>query len=204
MSNLANVERAQGHYERAQSLYEECRSIFGELGDQSGMAWSHNHQGDVARARGDAAAARRLYEDGLAAFRRIGDRWGMATCLADLGNLARDEGDFTRAHGLYEQSIRIFQELGHKRGIARLLEAFAGSAVAQSQPERALRLAGTAAALRKNIGVPIASEEQDKLEDCLAPARRALPDRAGAAAWMEGWEMPVERAIREAVAGPAA
>jgi predicted ATPase len=203
LSNLANVERAQGNHDRARSLYEECRTMFRELGDDNGVAWSLNHQGDVARARGDSEAARRFYEEGLEAFRRIGDRWGMATCLADLGNLAREERDFEAAHRLYEESIRLFQELGHKRGIARLLEAFAGAAVAQSRPERALRLAGTAAALRKAIGVPIASEEQDKLEDCLAPARRALPDREGAAAWMEGWEMPVERAIREAVSPPA-
>lgn len=203
LSNLANVERAQGNYERAHSLYEECRSTFRELGDQNGVAWSLNHQGDAARAQGDPETARSFYEKSLAAFREMGERWGVATCLADMGNLARDQHEFASAHRLYEESIRLFQELGHKRGIARILEAFAGAAVAQSQPERALRLAGTAAALRKNIGVPIAPEEQDKLEDCLAPARRALPDPAGATAWMEGWEMPVERAIREAVAGPA-
>jgi len=204
LSNLANLEKAQGNHDRARSLYEECRSIFRGLGDRNGIAWSLNHQGDVARSQGDLAQARELYEESLGTFREIEDRWGAATCLADLGNLARQEADFGKAHGLYRESIRLFQDLGHKRGIARLLEAFAGAAVAQSQPERALRLAGTAAALRKALGVPIASDEQDKLERCLAPARQALPDRAGTVAWMEGWEMPVERAIREAVAGSGA
>jgi len=83
---------------------------------------------------------------------------GIARSLADLGNLARDEKDFDGAHDLYQASLRIFQELDHKRGIARLLECFAISAAAQSAPERSLRLAGAAAALRQAIGAPLTLE----------------------------------------------
>jgi len=204
LSNLANLVKVQGDYALARSLYEECQAIFRELGDRTGMAWTLNHEGDVARDQGDLVTARALYEASLATFRELEDRWGIAGSLGDLGNLARDQRDYAKSHALYEESMRIFQELGHKRGIARLVESFSGSAAAQSKPERALRLAGAAAALRQTLGAPIPAAEREKLEKSLEPARRALTDTAGAAAWMEGWEMPVEEAIREALESDSA
>ena len=107
-------------------------------------------------------------------------------------------------NSLYRESIRLFQELEHKRGIARLLECFACSAAAQLEAERSLRLAGAAAALRQNIGAPLTPAEQAKLEASLDPARQALSDTAGTTAWLEGWAMPVEKAIEEVLMPEAA
>jgi tetratricopeptide (TPR) repeat protein len=187
----------QGNYPRAHALYEESRSIFGELGDRTGVAWSMNYQGDVARDQGDSTTAQTLYEEGLAIFRELGDRWGVAGTLADLGSLAREQGNYYGAHSLYQESIKIFQELGHKRGIARLLECFAYAAAIQLDAERALRLAGTAAALRQNIGAPLTPAEQLKLEAVLATSRQSLRRTAGTAAWSAGWAMPVDQTIEE-------
>ncbi len=204
LSNLANVATAQGEHARAASLYEESLSIFSELGDRAGVAWALDHLGDVAREQGRFADARAFYERSLAAFRELGDRWGIAAVLADLGNLARDRGDHAGAYSLHTESLRIFQELEHRRGIARLLECFACSAAAEGGPERALRLAGAAAALRKAVGSPLPRADQARLDERLAPVRAALSDTDGAAAWMEGWGMPVEKAIESALsAGPA-
>ena len=199
LSNLANVVKLQGDYALARSLYEECLSIFKELGDTTGMAWSLNHQGDAARSHGDPAGARALYEQSLAIFRKLGDRWGIAGSLADLGNLIRDQRDYAASQSLYRESIQIFQELGHKRGIARLLECFACSAATQLQPERSLRLAGAAAALRQVLGAPLPPVEQIQHERSLEPARKALSNAAASAAWLEGWGMPVEKAVEEAL-----
>lgn len=199
LSNLASVVRMQGEHALAISLYEQCRAIFTELADRSGVAWSINYQGDVARDQGQPQAARDLYEQSLLAFRELGDRWGVASCLADLGNLARDQGDDAACHALYGDSLRIFRELDHKRGIARLLDCFACLAAAQSKPERALRLAGAAAALRQTLGAPLSPAEQAKLEKYLGPARLALNPSSGTAAWMEGWALSVEKAIEQAL-----
>jgi predicted ATPase/serine/threonine protein kinase len=205
LSNLANVLKLQGDSARARSLYEECLSIFRELGDRTGVAWSLNHQGDVTRDQGDTAAARLLYQQSLASFRELGDLWGVAGCLADLGNLARDQRDYCRAHSLYRESMGIFQKLEQKRGIARLLECFACSAAAQFQPERSLRLAGAAAALRQTLGAPLTPAEQSNFEKVLAPARQALANTAApTAAWFEGWGMPIEQAIEEALSSDSA
>ncbi|HWZ83740.1 MAG TPA: protein kinase [Terriglobales bacterium] len=199
LSNLANAVKLQGDYEYARSLYAECMSIFQELNDSTGVAWSLNYQGDVERERGDSGAALALYEEALTNFRQLEDRWGIAGTLADLGSLAREQGNCSAARALYRESIKLFQELGHKRGIARLLECFACAAASQHEPERSLRLAGAAAALRQTIGAPLTVAEQVKLEAILHPARSALAPADGAEAWSEGKALPMERAVEEAL-----
>ena len=199
LSNLANVTTMQGDHERAKSLYGECLAIFQGLGDRTGVAWSLNSQGDVAHDRGDAAAAREFYGQALTIFRELGDSWGIAGTLADLGNMARLERDFSAAHALYRESLKLFQELDHKRGIARLLECFACAAAAQSHSDRALRLAGSAAALRQKIGAPLTPAENTKLESNLKCTRPGLDETSTAAAWQEGWLLPLDRAIEEAL-----
>jgi len=203
LSNLANVTKLQGEYARASSLYDECLTMFRKAGDGAGVAWTLNYQGDVARDKADFVAARSFCEQSLAAFRELRDGWGIASALSDLAGLSCDLGNDAEARRLYGDCIQMFQELGHKRGIARALECLAVSAAAQSKAEQSLHLAGAAAALRQRLGAPLSPTEQPRLEKALEFARRTLGNAAGLAAWMEGWAMPVEQAVREALDGDA-
>ena len=81
----------------------------------------------------------------------------------------------------------------------RALIARARSFQAKLQREQSLHLAGAAAALRQRLGVPLTPTEQPRLERALEFARRTLGNAAGLTAWMEGWAMPVEQAIQEAL-----
>jgi len=195
LSNLANLAKLRGDRPKARSLYEESLAIFRELDDEVGVAWSLNHQGQVAREQDDRSAARALCEQALAIFRGLNDRWGIASSLADLGHLSRDEGDRQHAQAWYRESIEIFRELGYRRGIARLLEDFACAAVTDGNPERGLRLAGAAAALRETLGARLPPDEQPKLERVLAQARAAVAPAAAQRVWIEGATMALERAI---------
>ena len=201
LSNLANVMKLQGEYARASSLYGECLAIFRKAGDGAGAAWTLNYLGDVAREQTDLVAARSFCEQSLAAFRQLRDGWGIATALSDLGNLSCDHGNNDEARRLYGESIRKFQELGHNRGVARVLECLASSAAAQSNALLSLHLAGAAAALRQRLGAPLTPAEQPRLEKALEFARRTVGNAAGLTAWMEGWAMPVEQAVQEALGG---
>ena len=198
LSNLASVIKLQGEYERAFLLYDECVAMFRKVGDGAGVAWTLNCQGDVAREKGDFVAARSFCEQSLSEFRQLGDSWGIASTLSDLASLSCDQGSNAEARRLFGESIRMFQELGHKRGIARALECLAVSAAAQSNAEQSLHLAGSAAALRQRLGAPLTPAEQPRLEKALEFARRTLGNAAGTA-WMEGWAMPVEQAVHEAL-----
>ena len=203
LSNLANVTKLRGEYARASSLYEECLTMFRKAGDEAGVAWTLNYQGDVAREKADLDAARSFCEQSLAAFRQLRDGWGIASSLSDLANLSCDQGNDAEARRLYGESIQMFKDLGHQRGIARTLECLAATAAAQSKAQQSLHLAGAAAALRQRLGAPLPPSEQRRLEKALEFARRTLGNAAGLAAWMEGWAMPVEQAVREALDGDA-
>lgn len=197
LSNLASVVKAQCEYERAFSIYEECLSMFRQAGDGMGVAWTLNYLGDVAREKGDLVAGRSYCEQSLAEFRRLHDSWGIASTLCDLASLNCDQGNDAEAHRLYVEAIRMFKELGYKRGIARALECLAVNASAQSKPQQSLHLAGAAAALRQQLGVPLPPGEQRRLEKALEFARRTLGNAGGLTAWMEGWAMPVDQAVAE-------
>jgi predicted ATPase len=201
LSNLANAKKLQGEYAPASALYDECLTMFRKAGDDAGVAWTLNCQADVAREKLDLVAARSFCEQSLAAFRQLRDGWGIASALSDLASLNSDQGNDAEARRLYGESIKMFQDLGHKRGIARALECLAVSAAAQSSAEQSLHLAGAAAALRQRLGAPLALADQPRLEKALEFARRTLGNAAGLTAWMEGWAMPVEQAIHEALDG---
>ena len=198
LSNLAGVVKLQGEYERAFLLYDECLTMFRKVGDGAGVAWTLNCQGDVAREKGDIVAARSFCEQSLSEFRQLGDSWGIASTLSDLAGLSCDQGNNAEARHLFGESIKLFQELGHKRGIARVLECLAVTAAAQSNAEQSLHLAGAAAALRQRLGAPLTPAGQPRLEKALEFARRTLGNAAGTA-WMEGWAMPVEQAVQQAL-----
>ena len=61
------------------------------------------------------------------------------------------------------------------------------------------RLAGAAAALRQVLGAPLPPVEQSQVEKSLEPARKALSNAAASTAWLEGWGMPVEKAVEDAL-----
>jgi len=201
LSNLADIAKAEGDYSRARTLHEQAFARFQALDDSSGMGWSLNHQGDVARAQGDLPGARRVYEKGLAIFREQNDGAGAASSLLDLGRLASEEGDQVRAHVLFAESLRISRQLGRKQDIAGVLEEMACSATRQGNWERALRLAGSATALRQKIGAFLAPVEKVKLDADLEPARRGLPEAAVTTAWMRGWAASADDAIEYGLEG---
>ncbi len=202
LHNLANVLRIRGDYSGAQAAAREATTIFEALGDRSGAAWSINQQGDIAREQGDVPAARELYERALSLFRKAGDRWGCARSLTDLGQILSDQADYSGALQAYAEALKLFAELGHRRGLARSLDGCACLALAQGQPNRALRLAGAAARLRSVIGVILTDAEQQKLDRSLAPAWDALGKSRGEEAWAEGEAMSFEKAIEYSLEQP--
>jgi predicted ATPase len=192
LSNLADVLRRQGHHPDARAALVEAHDLFREAGHVIGQAWSLNHLGDVSRAAGDLADARRHYQRGADVFRALGDAMGVARSAIDLGHLACEEGETAAACALFGDALDAFVAAGHRLGIAIALEAFACAAAAAGDRERALTLAGAAAAVRRSVGCGAAPLEQGtRLErriadlwaepDAAAEARRA----AGAALSLE-------------------
>jgi hypothetical protein len=102
---------------------------------------------------------------------------------------------------LLDESLAINRDLGDQTAIAYLIEDYAGLAAAEDQPERALQLAGFAAALREAIGAPLPPAEQSRVDRMLASAHTALPDTA-AQEWASGRALQIDQAITLALAMP--
>ena len=120
-----------------------------------------------------------------------------------LGLAAFRQGDHAAAWALYEESLRIFQELGDRFTISTVLAGLAGLAVAQAQPERALRLAGAATALGETLGAPLLPGFPTMFERAVELARRVVSAAAGEATWEAGRAMAQEQAIAYALTAEA-
>ncbi|MDP6714686.1 MAG: tetratricopeptide repeat protein, partial [SAR202 cluster bacterium] len=199
LNNLGNLTYHQGDHDAARPLHEESLAIKRELGDRSGVATSLNNMGLMAFDRSDYADARVLMEESLAIRKEIGDKRVIAGSLGNLGLIAKEQGDYPGAYALYEETLSTMIELGHRHSIPSMLENFASLAVALSQPERSLCLAGAAATLRESIAIPLLPLDESKLNHDLEPARHAMSEEAQKAAWGQGQQMTLEQAVAYAL-----
>jgi class 3 adenylate cyclase/Tfp pilus assembly protein PilF len=199
LNNLGIIARFQSDLTRARQMNEESLALFREMGDRWAVGQLLNNQACVASDQGEYAEARSLLQESLLIRRQLGDKAGLALSLNTLADVVLDEGAFSDARPLLDESIVISRELGDQTAIAYLIEDYGGLAAAEAQPQKALQLAGFAAALRELIGAPLPPSEQARVDRMIAPARTALPEPAATAAWETGRSMALEQAIELAL-----
>jgi predicted ATPase/class 3 adenylate cyclase len=192
-----------GDHAAARALLEEGLALRRTMGDRLGVALMLASLAAVARSQGDVRAAAAFAHECWALAHELGSPALVATSLVHLGHVALAQGDAARAAALFEESLRLFGEGGQERGPpavlgrAGCLVGLAVLAAARGQPGRALRLGGAAAALAQTTGRPLDPADQAALDGGLAPARRALPAEAQAAARTEGQAMSLEQAVAD-------
>jgi tetratricopeptide (TPR) repeat protein len=197
LSNLATLDKREGHFGHARQLYVEARELFLRIGDRAGGAWSYNFESDAARREGDLDGAEALLTIALQQFRESDDAWGTGSSLSDLGRISIDRWDLATADARYREALRAFHAVGHRRGIRKVLEGLALTAAAQNDGTRALRLAGAAAALWR--AYPDDSIDEDGVLDRSLAKLRAEDGPAAASAWLAGWNLPLDDAIAYAL-----
>jgi predicted ATPase/DNA-binding CsgD family transcriptional regulator len=194
----ASIELRQGQLKAAQRSYEAALGVLHD-NNRWGVAHVQYGMGVVARARDDHEAALRHFEDALPVFLQLDARPEIALCLAGIGRVALAKGDLGLGRTRLTESLQLNRAMGQRLGTARGLEAFAGLAVLEQEPERAVRLAGAALALRESIGQALGAGS--RIEGLLDPVRSRL-GRAGADALLaEGRAMTPDEAVAYAV-GP--
>jgi predicted ATPase len=199
LSNLADVVKT-GDRTYARALYVEAMRLFESSGDEENAIWSLSHQADLYREEGNETQARSLHQDALRRFRQLGLSHGVASCLHDLAALDAAGGRLAEARRLYQESLRLYGP-ENPADLPRGLESLADVAIQCGQPERALALAGAAAAIRKRFHArttnPARRAEVEKKIDF---ARKNAGAEA-AALWMKGWNMSLDEIIEYAVEG---
>ena len=121
--------------------------------------------------------------------------------LVSLGDVAMGQGDLAAARRWFEEGLALCQELHEEARVPRVLESLAVLAALDGTPERALRLAGAAAALRERLGVPATPAQHARVDGAIGAVRWGLTESQGAAAWAAGQKMDMSQAIGYALIG---
>jgi non-specific serine/threonine protein kinase len=192
---LANLAMERGEADTAWALHEEALAQRRELGVTRDIAVSLQNLGRLAATRDDLEVATRLLEEALELSRAAKDELGQAAALRELGEVALREQQVDRAADLLAESLRVARVVGARWTIARGLECLALVAGARRQLAIAVRLLGSADALREQLRSPQLPTERASVEGTLKEARARLGEGAFSAMWALGRATPVEIAV---------
>jgi hypothetical protein len=125
----------------------------------------------------------------------------VGAALTYLGRAVYALGDAGRATSLQMEALALCRAIGDKRLSALCLEALAGIASAQDQPERAARLFGAVEAVLSRINAPLPLNERSGHERLVASVRVQLDEETFTALLAAGQEMTLDEAIALALNG---
>jgi predicted ATPase/DNA-binding NarL/FixJ family response regulator len=196
----AAVLARQGRLDDAQRCYAEVLDVLQDNHNLWGRAQALSGFGGLARARGDHAAALGHFRSALEVYRQIGARPEMARSLAGIGWAALPLGDVELAADTLTEALQLSVATGQRLAIARGLEAMAVLALARRDPERAVRLAAAAQALREAIDGGASSPAANQYQRLIDDVRERLGPQEAAALAEQGRAMDAAEAVRYAVA----
>ncbi len=197
LGSLAQQAYWDGDYVTPMAWLDEAKTMARELGSKSGQAFVMQNYGSLALRQGDYERARAYYEESIALSEAAG--WYEDWAAVGLGHVALRQGKLAEAQARFEESLRRFHEAQVSIGIAYNLEGLAGLAVAQGQPERAVRLLGWADAIRETIGDFRPVVEQRVVDGDLALIHAQLDAATFAAVYADGRRLTTEQAVAYAL-----
>jgi tetratricopeptide (TPR) repeat protein len=194
LNMLAAARAAHGDHANSQTLLEESLEIGRAEGDDDCVAITYSNLAELNLIIGEPAVACEYASRGVELHRRSGTPANLAPALLNRGlaKIALDEIPASEAD--LREALSISRESGFVRITADIFDAFAVSAVSQGEHERAVRLAGAAAAIRAAANIePIGSTTT--LVEALSRARHALGEQDYEAARASGERMPPDETM---------
>lgn len=178
----------------------EALALFRRLGDTANVALVLTNLGELALHQGDLSRAIALCEEGLALFREHGYRREIGATLETLAEAEIVRGNLDVAAGYLQEGLTLADEVDDREGAARALEELAALAAARAAAADGARLLAAAAALRDDIGAPLAAVYHPGHGRTLAALRDALAADDFARAWDEGRALDADAAIAVGIA----
>ena len=184
----------------AKEALDEAEAILRDGGSVRDYARYWLSRGEVAWRTGDAETARRCWEESRVRYQQLGDEHWVAAVLPKLSRVA------LAAHQNVRAATLIAEALGHGRAseelglVADLLDVQAAVAAASGQAEGAARLLGAADAVYETMAAVPSPFERAERDRTAAAIEAALGEPAAALARATGRELPLGRAVEEALA----
>jgi tetratricopeptide (TPR) repeat protein len=192
MSIAIEIDQA----ERAKALAERARAIFQELGDRHGEGraiWALTNAGVFDTSAQDLRVDAQLAVD---IFREADDAFMLAWALYTLALMHIQLDDLPAARRDLEEAAGIFRKTQDISGYALLLDGFATLEWRHGDRDRAMTIAGAAAALQDFSGVGLAQRNREVTE--FFP-EELLKEAPLAGAYAEGQKLSPEEAVRLAL-----
>jgi non-specific serine/threonine protein kinase len=174
LSRLGNAYDNLFEFDTEERLYEESLALFRQLNDRVGVADQLFSIGMGRFIRGKFESALPYLAESLAARKELGDALGVAWSQLGIGYCEIHLGHAKAACNALHAALTGCDEVGDLRGVAISFDFIAGLLVQAGKPAVALRLASSAAELRKTVGsgpTPVAPV----IDAWLDEARAALP-----------------------------
>jgi predicted ATPase/transcriptional regulator with XRE-family HTH domain len=192
----------EGDLVQAEVPFQEALELYRELEHTVRIVWALQTLGAAALVQHDVQRATALFEECLPIVQQLKANPLTPWLLLWLGRLAQQQGDAEQATARFVESLVLFQAMTLRDGVAESLIELAGVASAAGQPVWAARWGGAVAALRDAVGLPIVAPAARAHYDQIVDRIRAQLDAAAfAAAWAEGYALPLEQAIAYALEG---
>jgi len=154
--------------------------------------------------RGHYAEAKKHFESGLVIFKGVNHQSFQLALRSELGHMNRYLGQLAEAQGIYRETIKDWQGWGNRGAVANQLECFAFLALADEDPQQAIKLLGSAEALREQADSPMTRFERGEYDRSVAQLRAMLPEAEFNALWNEGRALTMEQAVELALERPHA
>jgi DNA-binding CsgD family transcriptional regulator len=194
------VACGRADYPAAQSLAAQGLSL--ARGDGWAEAWLHAVAGRAALRQGALEHAKAELEAGLELARQHDEPKGLTVFILDaLGELAMALGRSHQARSWLSRSLELQYNGGERNWMPETLERAAALSAACAQPERALRLAGAAAALYEDLGATRTPAEQKNLDRWLVPLCNAVGELTADELMSQGRAVGLDDAVALARGG---
>jgi predicted ATPase len=193
---LGVIKRQQGgELCQAKVFSEEALALARELKDKRLISTTLNSLGEIARHQEDYEAAREFYEEALTLARQESANHFISISTQNLAMISCFRGDDKAALSYTLESLEISEELGGKINVGIALQIFASLAVVAGETEKAARLFGAGQAIHNAAGYKLEEVDQKFVDRYVGEACARMGDEAFEAAFQEGKQMRMKKAI---------
>ncbi len=198
LHKIANVYYLCADYAAGWACLEDSRATAGDQWDAGLESDRRFVGGQLALHEGRLELARQLLTEELETTGRHTGTLFTGVLLMNLGAVSLEQGHYAEAGGLLMEGLDVGKRYGDKSLLANSFECLSGLASALGRHERALCLAGAAAAVRESMGAPLPPSWEPLVQHWLAVSHSSLDAVQACSAWQNGHTMTLDEAIRYA------
>ncbi len=200
LTNLGVQAMHQGNFVSASTALEEGYAMQRLMGER-GAVWSLFRLGELAYWQKNYAVARTHFEKCLTLCQESGRNALALLSVSRLGLVAIREGDLKQAHALLQTwTVRLEDaKLTAKHTAKHIIDACASLALAEGDPERAIRLYAWTTEHFRSAGRRRDPLDQTEADRELAVIRSQLDETSAASASAAGEAMTLEQAMAYAL-----